>query len=173
MQQNYPHGFMPVWATENISDVTTYLATNSTDFHDPYAEILTGTEESGTPVGNWLSLKQYNYHKIIFIDCSLPCTETLIKTVLINEFDKPKAKKSRIDIAFSTTVTTSINHFPTFHFSTFMAQLGGTAGLWLGLGILQLLDLISSIVTPYFNVCHHKQLNISKRKTANRNKDQM
>lgn len=39
---------MPVWATENISDVTTYLATNSTDFHDPYAEILTGTEESGT-----------------------------------------------------------------------------------------------------------------------------
>ena len=48
LQQNYPHGFMPVWATENISDVTTYLATNSTDFHDPYAEILTGTEESGT-----------------------------------------------------------------------------------------------------------------------------
>ena len=48
MQQNYPHGFMPVWATENISDVTTYLATNSTDFHHPYAEILTGTEESGT-----------------------------------------------------------------------------------------------------------------------------
>jgi len=90
--------------------------------------------------------------------------------VLINEFDKPKAKKSRIDIAFSTTVTTYINDFPTFHFPTFMAQLGGTAGLWLGLGILQLLDLISSLVTPYFYVCQPKH---QQRKKGNRNKDRM
>ena len=49
---------------------------------------------------------------------------------------------SRIDIAFYNKVDTTIRDFPTFHFSAFLASLGGSLGLWLGLGILQVLDSI-------------------------------
>ena len=38
---------MPVWATEDTSNVTTYLETTSLECEDSFQEILTGTEESG------------------------------------------------------------------------------------------------------------------------------
>ena len=76
--------------------------------------------------------------------CPMPCTETLVKTVFMNEFYKTSSKLnvSRIDISFYNKVDTSIRDFPDFPFLSFLASLGGTLGLWLGLGILQLFDCI-------------------------------
>jgi len=112
-------GFMPVWATSNYSEVTEFW--NGTDkISDKYDDIVAGSRKS---------------------DCLLPCTTTDIKTVYMNEkyVDRIYAN-SRIDITFSTTVNRYIYDFPKFNFTSFLASLGGTTGLWLGLGVIQLLE---------------------------------
>ena len=48
LDENYPPDFTPIWATDNISEVTTDLKTNISDFYDKYQEIVTGTEISGS-----------------------------------------------------------------------------------------------------------------------------
>ena len=73
----------------------------------------------------------------------MPCTKTNVKTVYMNEkYKELKYSESRIDITFSTTVNRYIYDFPKFHFTSFLSSLGGTTGLWLGLGVIQLLDSI-------------------------------
>ena len=47
LKEKCPPGFMPVWATEDTANVTTYLETKSLECEDSFQEILTGTEESG------------------------------------------------------------------------------------------------------------------------------
>ena len=86
------------------------------------------------------------------LGCPLPCTETLVKTVFMNEFYKSSNQRnvSRIDIVFYHKVDMTIRDFPTFNFASFLASLGGTLGLWLGLGILQLID---SILIPISKRC--------------------
>ena len=69
--------------------------------------------------------------------------ETSIKTVFIDE--KSTEKDPRFDIAFSTTVKTYINDFPSFNFASFLAATGGAIGLWLGLGVQQILDQVSLV----------------------------
>ena len=79
----------------------------------------------------------------------------------MNEFYKTASglNVSRVDIAFYNKVDTTIRDFPTFHFSSFLASLGGTLGLWLGLGIVQLLD---SIIIPIFKemLCRRNEMNV-------------
>ena len=80
----------------------------------------------------------------MLLGCPLPCTETLVKTVFMNEFHKTSSTMnvSRVDIAFYNKVDTTVRDFPTFNLSSLLASLGGALGLWLGLGMLQILDSI-------------------------------
>ena len=89
------------------------------------------------------------------LGCPLPCTETLVKTVLLDEFYKTSAELnvSRIDIVFYHKVDMTIRDFPIFNFASFLASLGGTLGLWLGLGILQLLDSILVTICKDMRCC--------------------
>ena len=48
LSQYYPYGFMPVWATENMSTVTSLYLSNSTSFYSNYTDIILGIEQSGT-----------------------------------------------------------------------------------------------------------------------------
>ena len=47
LEKNYPHGFIPIWATDNLTEVTTHLVTNKSEFYDNYQEIVVGNEDSG------------------------------------------------------------------------------------------------------------------------------
>ena len=49
LDKHYPKGFTPIWATDNMTEVTTHLVTNNSDidFSEKYQEIVTGTEDSG------------------------------------------------------------------------------------------------------------------------------
>ena len=47
LSRYYPDGFMPVWATENMSTVTNLYFSNSTSFYANYADIILGIEQSG------------------------------------------------------------------------------------------------------------------------------
>ena len=63
--------------------------------------------------------------------CLLPCLETHINTVFIDEKSTEGTERdtsTRFDIAFSTTVRTFINDFPSFSFSSFLAATGGAIG---------------------------------------------
>ena len=48
LSRYYPQGFMPVWATDNMTTVTKLLLSNSTTFSDKYTDIILGIEQSGT-----------------------------------------------------------------------------------------------------------------------------
>ena len=79
---------------------------------------------------------------ISFLDCPQPCRMTHIKTTFIDEklFEDSQGGSSRIDLVFSKNVDTYIHDFPVFSLTKFLAAFGGSFGLWLGLGVLQILE---------------------------------
>ena len=83
------------------------------------------------------------FYHLLSLDCLMPCTQTQINTVFINEkknvSDTPR---SRIDITFSRTVDTTIHDFPLFSLTAFLSSLGGSLGLWLGLSVLGIIDIL-------------------------------
>ena len=49
---------------------------------------------------------------------------------------------SSIEITLEETVTVISTDFVIFTITDFLATLGGSAGLWLGLGVLQILEML-------------------------------
>ena len=45
---------------------------------------------------------------------------------------------SQIELTFDQTVTVQESFYPNFSFTKFFAELGGSLGLWLGVGIAQI-----------------------------------
>ena len=118
---------MPIWSTSNTSAVTTFYVNRTRGFENKFENILTGTQNSGEKQ----SLSFWSLENVAFPGCLLPCVETHIKTVFIDEKSTEGTKRdtsTRFDIAFSTTVRTFINDFPSFSFSSFLAATGGAIG---------------------------------------------
>ena len=120
LREHYPPGFMPVWATSNLSSVTTFLTGNKNTFPKNYADIISGTLES---------------------DCPPPCTSTKIISVFKDE-KKFNLTKSKIDITFSNKVSVVVTDFPKFNAAMFLSSCGGSMGLWLGLGVVQTVKMV-------------------------------
>ena len=132
LQRHYPPTFTPVWATDNMSEVTKLWVANSSSYPKLMEQLVVGTRMS---------------------NCPDPCTSTKIKTVYLDEkmYDR-EGVSSRIDITFSDNVDTYINDFPKFHFSSFLAEIGGAIGLWLGLGVIQIMETIMNNLCTMNNV---------------------
>ena len=88
------------------------------------------------------------YIRISIIGCLLPCTKTKIRTVYINEKVFDRRNISRVELIFSRSVKRKIYSFPQFNFFTFLTSIGGTAGLWLGLGIIQVSEYLATFMNP-------------------------
>ena len=52
------------------------------------------------------------------------------------------ANLSYMRISFDPTVSLHSSSFPSFNWSSYLAALGGTVSLWLGLGIMQLIQML-------------------------------
>lgn len=52
-----------------------------------------------------------------------------------------------IKLTLDPTVETIESYFPEFSLSGFLADLGGSLGLWLGLGAVQLLSSVADIIS--------------------------
>ena len=121
LEKNYPAGFLPVWASEDSLDVTKYIFSSNKSFEAAYADIISGDAGS---------------------NCPIPCTSTDVKTVFLDEKIKSDNPYSKIDIAFSDMVTITSSDFPKFNPAGFLSSLGGSMGLWLGLGVVQTIELL-------------------------------
>ena len=84
----------------------------------------------------------YKYLKYSFLlDCAEPCLQTYTKAVFVEETKILKVPGySKIDIVFSPVVKMFLNDFQAFSFASFLASVGGALGLWLGLGVQQIID---------------------------------
>lgn len=127
----YSPAFVPVWATDNMTEVTTFfdwnklsiLSNNTIDYED-------------LPDGNRAS------------DCPLPCTQTYVDSRFVSKREYSGDIPGAITITFSDTIHITTNDFPPFLFFSFLSKLGGSLGLWLGVGVLQIAELLGKVFLP-------------------------
>ena len=79
--------------------------------------------------------------------CPMPCTRTKmdVKHLMTDEDNH-----HRIEILFSESLMVTRHFFPDPSLAEGLASLGGSMGLWLGLGVLQLLQLLTKNVIVLF-----------------------
>ena len=122
LQKSFSTNFTPIWAVDGTDSVTQWIYLDTEKYKTEmiaYNGLITGISVS---------------------DCPLPCTSTQIKIVSLDEKYGVR-KVSRIDIAFEKTVLVSKTDFPKFNIIHFLAEFGGSMGLWLGLGVVQTMEL--------------------------------
>ena len=114
---NFPQGFLPVWATDNISLVTTHMHLEKNSINSTAIKYLKYY------LGNHVS------------DCQLPCTETTFSASKV--YTKQLSKDySKIFIEFSQIIMISITDFSNITFVDFIASIGGSLLYKLHLNVL-------------------------------------
>ena len=117
---------------ENESDATSWLEVGP-DFYQPkefnFRDMSDGTQAS---------------------DCPPPCTTHHISATFLAEIARNK-NYSEIVLTFSNTVTAKATTYPTFKLDLALAELGGSMGLWLGLGILQIIEIAAKGISARFS----------------------
>ena len=125
VKANLPEGLMPFWAVNNISD-----ATNNKTVSDDYNS---ATQLEQLAAG------------ILPSTCPTPCVSTTTHTV-----SGPIAanyKDSFIHIVFDQKITVEQTVVDSFSIMACLNFLGSNLGLWPGLGIFQILQLL--VKSPY------------------------
>ena len=106
--------------------------------------------------------------------CPLPCTTWSTDTRLLGEYARVNKNTSRINLTFAPKVNTgppqsspcnkfniiskvqvTTTSYLKFYLSNFFSDLGGSLGLWMGIGILQVLLLFKALfyhVSSDFNI---------------------
>ena len=77
--------------------------------------------------------------------CLLPCTTFHTNIRFETERFNPGNK---IVLTFANKIQVTTTDFLPFHLSTLLSDLGGSMGLWLGLGVLQAGQLVLTFVLP-------------------------
>ena len=54
-----------------------------------------------------------------------------------------------LSLSFSQTVQVTTTDFVTPPVSSFLSEVGGSMGLWLGLGVLQALEMVLTLAWPW------------------------
>ena len=107
--------FRPFWAVDDFAQVS---ATNVTSVET--TQVLAIFDGSKTS------------------NCPLPCQTASMRTLLFSEqFNEAPI----IQINFASLVPVSKTDFIKFDLVEFLSDIGGSLGLWLGLGVLQLLEV--------------------------------
>ena len=113
-------GVLPFWATANLSEVTRSAPKLSEEAQAELKDLFEGTRES---------------------DCERPCRST---TVIGTELSQVCTTKNTSSFTFTLdqTLTLYDSDFPGFGWVSLLTDLGGSLGLWLGLGVAQLVEII-------------------------------
>jgi hypothetical protein len=117
---NETPGLVPIWLADNFEMVTkqyySYLAATST-------------------------LNENLFDGTFVSDCRLPCTTIYTDTRFISKKTSIE-EGSLIDITFSPKVQVTTTDMVKLPLSTFLSDVGGSLGLWLGLGVVQAVTML-------------------------------
>ena len=86
----------------------------------------------------------YNGNKLS--NCPMPCNTFATNTRLVSK--RATAEKSHIVLSFSEMVEMTETEMETASLSELLSSIGGSVGLWLGIGVLQAVHLLSHIFYP-------------------------
>lgn len=78
--------------------------------------------------------------------CFLPCLTTQVKGALVSTQILGKNKPTTFELTFDQRVSTTKSFYPDPSITNLFSELGGSLGLWLGLGLLQLCVTFINIV---------------------------
>ena len=122
-----PPGLVPIWSANYMENVTNHLfVTNIIYPPYDYGDLADGTQKSS---------------------CLLPCSTINIESRLLAE-KSASDNNSVINLTFSQGVMVTKTNFLKFIFVNFLSDLGGCMGLWLGIGLLQTLEIIIKFILP-------------------------
>ena len=76
-------------------------------------------------------------------NCPMPCTTYRTTTRMISK--RASYPLGRILLSFSEKVTMTITELETPSVSELLSELGGSIGLWLGLGAFQAIEILSKV----------------------------
>ena len=111
-------GLVPFWATEDLAEVTN-VSLKPPKFDDLLLwNLFDGSQQS---------------------NCPKPCLSTKVVGSELSE--KRSEDWSTLVFSFDPEVVMRLSQYPDFSWTTFFTDLGGSLGLWLGLGVSQLLEL--------------------------------
>ena len=71
-------------------------------------------------------------------ECQNPCVETEMKASLIKDTIIDSYERSFIYFNIDQTVDITEYFYPEFSISNFLSSVGGSLGLWLGIGVVQI-----------------------------------
>ena len=117
MKQKY--NLMPFWAAKSPDEVTKLVHYNKENLTiPPWRYLLEGSRES---------------------KCQLPCKSTKVFGALWSSNSRDSDQSAVINIRFHHEVSITESYFPSFSLPSFFADLGGSLGLWLGVGAVQII----------------------------------
>ena len=119
---NLPLGLVPIWFTNNTEEVTSALNHTSFPNSDIYEKLHDGTQKSTCPV---------------------PCSTFHVESKYLREEDH---QYPMIYLNLIQDITVTKTEFLKFTFEKFLSDVGGSMGLWLGLGLLQSFELFTNHV---------------------------
>lgn len=112
---------MPFWATKDLTEVTN-ITTKPQHYDDLVLwNLFDGSKQS---------------------DCRKPCISTTVVGTELSEkaTSGNHSGSSTFIFSFGPEVVIERSDYPAFNWTTFFSDLGGSLGLWLGLGVSQLLE---------------------------------
>ena len=118
-------GILPFWATGNLSEVTRAAPELSSEVQAELKDLFDGTRES---------------------DCERPCRSTRVIGTELSQVCTAK-NHSSLHLTLDQTLTLYDSDFPGFGWVSLLTDLGGSLGLWLGLGVAQLAEILISWFT--------------------------
>jgi len=116
MREKLP-GLTPVWITEDPAEVTIQKDDENFTYWGLIDDLVDGSLVS---------------------DCPLPCKMTQTHTEFLDEY---KSYETFLDISFSSRVRVTKTDLVKPTLSSFLSEVGGSIGLWLGLGVAQAFQL--------------------------------
>jgi hypothetical protein len=90
---------------------------------------------------HWYDIESINDES----DCPLPCTTYTIQKKFLGEYTQP----NMLSMTFPQRVQVTTTNMMTPPMSSFLSEVGGSMGLWLGLGVLQAVEMVLNIALPW------------------------
>ena len=127
LHRSLPPDLVPIWLADSLDQVSPTMQVDTFPNNSiAYDDLPDGTQIS---------------------DCPLPCTTTSVESRILTETSYENV--SRIDLTFSPKIIVTTTSFLKFIFAKFLSDLGGCLGLWLGLSMVQLVDMVWKFVLKF------------------------